>query len=122
MTAPTAVPIPERQRTCLATLANWLDEGTYLAGGVAVAALLHHRTSRDLVLFVPHDFEPERLEERLAASGAAARVVGRGRGTLHLELDGIPVSVLSYRYPMLAAFLSVDGSRCRSRCQKTLRA
>lgn len=109
MTPAVAVPIPEPQRKCLAVLAKWIDEGTYLAGGVAVAALLHHRASRDLDLFVPHDFEPERFEERLSAGGAAARIVGRARGTLHLELDGIPVSVLSYRYLMLAAPLSVDG-------------
>ena len=42
------------------------------------------------------------LEEHLAASLPDILVTGRARGTLHLEVDGIPTSILSYRYPLLA--------------------
>lgn len=89
------------QRAALSALASSLEEGTYLAGGVGVASVLDHRSSRDLDLFVPHDFDPERLEERFSQLALDLRVVGRARGTLHLEVTGVPVSILAYRYPLL---------------------
>jgi hypothetical protein len=95
--------ITEAQRSALERLAPALEPDTYLAGGVAVATAYGHRASRDLDLFVPHDFDPERLEERLAVALADLRVTGRARGTLHLEIGGIPTSILSYRYPLLAS-------------------
>jgi hypothetical protein len=95
--------ITEAQRSALERLAPALEPNTYLAGGVAVATAYGHRTSRDLDLFVPHDFDPERLEERLAVALPDLRVTGRARGTLHLEIGGIPISILSYRYPLLAS-------------------
>jgi hypothetical protein len=95
--------ISDAQRAALASLAPSLDPGTYLAGGVALATVYGHRQSRDLDLFVPSDFDPERLEEQLAASSVGAVVTGRARGTLHLEVGGVPASVLSYRYPLLGA-------------------
>jgi hypothetical protein len=94
--------ITEAQRHALERLGPVLEPGTYLAGGVAVACAYGHRISLDLDLFVPHDFDPERLEERLAAAVDDVRITGRARGTLHLEVGGIPTSVLAYRYPMLA--------------------
>lgn len=95
--------ITEAQRAALERLAPALEPGTYLAGGVAIATTYGHRMSLDLDLFVPRDFAPERLEEELAAALPRMRVIGRARGTLHLEVDGVPTSILSYRYPLLFA-------------------
>ncbi len=95
--------ITDDQRAALSLIAPLLEAGTYLAGGVAVATEFGHRLSRDLDLFVPHDFDPERLEERVFTALPGARVTGRARGTLHLEVGSVPVSVLSYRYPLLQA-------------------
>lgn len=97
--------ITEAQRDALVALESALEEGTYLAGGVAIGLALGHRTSRDLDLFVPRDFDAERLAERVLATLAPevdARETGRARGTLHMEIGGVPVSILSYRYPLLA--------------------
>lgn len=93
--------ITDAQRAVLASLAGKLDAGTYLAGGVALATAYGHRLSRDLDLFVPIDFDSERLAEQLTTSLPQAQVTGRARGTLHLEVAGVPTSVLSYRYPLL---------------------
>jgi hypothetical protein len=93
--------ITEAQRAALAQLAPALEAGTYLAGGVAVAMQLGHRSSLDVDLFVPSDFDEERAAERLAAFVPSARVVGRARATLHAEVAGVPTSILSYRYPAL---------------------
>jgi hypothetical protein len=93
--------ITDEQRVALAALAPALEDETYLAGGVAIAVELHHRTSLDLDLFVAHDFDADRLAERIASKIPSFRVVGRAPGTLHAEVSGIPVSILSYRYPLL---------------------
>ncbi len=93
--------ITAAQWQALAELAPALDEATYLAGGVAVAIRLHHRASLDLDLFVRHDFDADRLAERLAPAIPSLRVVGRAPGTLHAEVAGVPVSILSLRVPML---------------------
>lgn len=97
-----SVGITEAQRSALAKLAGALEPDTYLAGGVALALTLRHRSSRDLDLFVPHEFDADALLERLSAEVSGVRAVGRARGTLHLEVSGVPVSVLAYRYPLLA--------------------
>ncbi|HEY2517984.1 MAG TPA: nucleotidyl transferase AbiEii/AbiGii toxin family protein [Polyangiaceae bacterium] len=94
--------ISSAQAAALALVAPALEPGTYLAGGVAAALTLGHRTSIDLDLFVPTEFDQERLGERIASQTPDARVVGRGPGTLHLEVGGVPTSILSYRYPLLA--------------------
>lgn len=60
--------ITDEQRAALDALSPALEGGTYLAGGVAIALELHHRTSLDLDLFVARDFDPDRLAERLAAT------------------------------------------------------
>jgi hypothetical protein len=95
--------ITPAQRGALAAVAPALEPGTYLAGGVAVALVLEHRASLDLGLFVPEDFDADRLAERISATVPRVRVMGRARGTLHLEIDGVPTSILSYRYPTLVA-------------------
>jgi hypothetical protein len=93
--------ITPEQEAALRKLAPALEPGTYLAGGVAAGLALGHRTSKDLDLFVPLEFDEDRLAERLAATVPDARIVGRARASLYLEVDGVPTSILSYRYPSL---------------------
>jgi hypothetical protein len=101
--------ITEAQRVGLVRLAPWLDPGTYLVGGVAIALVLNHRTSLDLDLFVPRELEEDRLAEHLTANLPDLRIVSRARGTLHLELGGVPTSILSYRYPTLSPPSAREG-------------
>lgn len=93
--------ITEAQRQALESIAKELEEDTYLAGGVAVALRARHRISLDVDLFVPHDFDADRLADRLAGAVAGLRVTGRSKGTVLLEVAGVPVSILSYRYACL---------------------
>ena len=94
-------PLDERQRSALAVLAKLVQPGTYLGGGTAVACHLRHRISRDLDLFHA-TAEPLGEIDQLAGPTAAVRILNRAPGTLHLEVDGVPASLLRYRYPMLA--------------------
>jgi hypothetical protein len=91
--------LTQAQREALTALSPIVGDAFYLAGGVAVALRLHHRSSRDLDLF-SSDTDPTDLEEQLA-NNPAIRIVSRAVGTLHLEAHGVPVSLLRYRYPLL---------------------
>ena len=88
------------QRSVLAKLASVVADSCYLAGGVAVAAHLGHRRSRDLDLFSIAD--PTALLQQLERVPGVT-IDGRAPGTLHLRVDGIPVSLIEYRYPMLTS-------------------
>jgi hypothetical protein len=92
-------PITSAQRQALAKLAPFLQHDFYLVGGVAVAAHLSHRTSRDLDLFATRD--PTALQSEFDHLPGVA-IASRAPGTLHLKVDGIPVSLIEYRYPLLA--------------------
>jgi Nucleotidyl transferase AbiEii toxin, Type IV TA system len=92
--------ITAAQRAALAKLAAVLGEGFYLVGGVAIAAHLAHRTSRDLDLFATRD--PNDLQSQLDHL-PGVEIESRAPGTIHLRVDELPVSLLEYRYPLLVA-------------------
>jgi hypothetical protein len=92
--------IDAAQRRALTRLAAVLPADAYLAGGVAVAALVDHRVSRDLDVFMsPSD--PETLVHVLSQL-EGMRLVSRAKGTLHVELSGVPISLLWYPYEHLS--------------------
>lgn len=103
-------PSPE-QAQALLDLASLLPSDAYLAGGVAIAARLHHRTSRDLDWFVSRT-DPLTLVDPLTAAGA--RIVSRGEGTLYVELAGVPTSIIRYGYPLLEPLELLLGVRVAS--------
>lgn len=89
--------LPE-QRRALGRIAALLPSDAYLAGGVGLAARLHHRRSRDLDWFVSHA-DPLALVEPLSAAGV--RILSQAEGTLYIELEGVPASIIRYSYPLL---------------------
>jgi len=99
----------EAQLRAIESIAQGLEDDTYLAGGVAVALHAKHRTSLDVDLFVPHDFDADRLVDRLASAVPELRVTGRAIGTVHLEVRDVPVSILSYHYACLVPPERIDA-------------
>lgn len=89
------------QAAALRTLAPVLGDEFYLGGGVAIALRLHHRASHDLDLFAPQR-DPATLDEPLTQLPHVT-VVSRAPGTLHLDVGGVPASLLRYRYPLVGA-------------------
>lgn len=75
-------------------------EDWVLAGGTGLALHLGHRYSEDLDLFRPEPFDPERLAVELSAIGRAS-VQDRSEDTLHAVLDGLRISFLRARPPLL---------------------
>ncbi len=97
---------PEQERA-LDVLAQVVDPSSYyLAGGVAVALRLHHRRSVDLDIFTSTSDPPALVE---ALQGASIVIISTAPGTLHLEVGGVPASLLRYRYPLLGAPERVPG-------------
>ena len=93
--------VTEDQLKALAALRAALPADAYLAGGVAIAAALHHRTSRDLDFFLPRDFDPEPMSERLSAEVSGLTLTSTAPGTLYFEIHSVPTSLIAYRYPLL---------------------
>ena len=92
------IDIADAHRAVLVKLSPILGEHFYLVGGVAVAAHFHHRTSRDLDLFTRDD--PTGLHAELDQLPGVT-IESRSGKTLHLRVDGVPVSLIWYRYPLL---------------------
>jgi hypothetical protein len=104
-------PVSDAQRAALRVMGRVLPSEAYLAGGVALAARLGHRQSRDLDWFVP-DMDPSSLVDIAASAGA--RIVSRAVGTLYLEVEGVPVSVIRYGYPLLQPVEEIDDLGIRA--------
>jgi hypothetical protein len=86
------------------------NEGFYLGGGTAIALHLGHRKSVDLDWFSFERVEdPRRLVGRLRDEGVAIENAQTERGTVHGAVDGVRVSLLEFRYALLAPVERFDG-------------
>ena len=84
----------------------------YLAGGTALALLEGHRISVDLDLFSPTLNDAEELLEDLEGSlQAETTVTSLGRKALDLEISGVRVSLIKYKYPLLQPTLKPRSNR-----------
>ncbi|PIQ46966.1 MAG: hypothetical protein COW03_17610 [Cytophagales bacterium CG12_big_fil_rev_8_21_14_0_65_40_12] len=93
----------------LLSLATFKDFA--LAGGTALALQYGHRISVDLDLFVSSPFNTEEALESIRESKSSFQVLGQGRNTLNLEIEGIKVDLLSHQYPHLSDRVEVEGIR-----------
>lgn len=95
--------VPPSQRRALARLIALPSTGElYLAGGLAVAVHLGHRTSRDLDLFGPQErVDLERIRRELVRSSTQVEVVSQSDAAIHLRFEGADVDVVRYPYPPL---------------------
>ncbi|MBO8129194.1 MAG: nucleotidyl transferase AbiEii/AbiGii toxin family protein [Peptococcaceae bacterium] len=72
----------------------------YLAGGTAAALYLGHRISEDFDFFSRDDFNTFDLIQRLSELGSFA-LSREDHGTVHGLLNGVKLSFLLYKYPLL---------------------
>ncbi|MFQ5690361.1 MAG: nucleotidyl transferase AbiEii/AbiGii toxin family protein [Gemmatimonadota bacterium] len=80
---------------------GWLEPWT-LAGGTGLALRLGHRYSEDLDLFRPEAFDSDRLAEAISEVGPVT-IQSRAADTLHLRLEGLRLSFLRAKPPLLFA-------------------
>ena len=98
--------ISPAQQDAAARLAPLLPADAYLAGGIAIAAALDHRSSLDLDVFM-RTTDPRSLIAKLGHV-RGAKVISQASDTLELEIGEIPTSLLRYSYPNLVAPAPVD--------------
>jgi hypothetical protein len=96
--------LAQRQKRVLAEIGPVLTRhGFYLAGGTAVALHLGHRRSVDFDWFTSEDLnDPLALAEDLREDGIPFITGQTAPGTLHGTVHGIQISLIRYRYPLLA--------------------
>jgi hypothetical protein len=94
--------LPQQQQRALDTLKPLSDQfGLYLAGGTALAFHLKHRASRDLDLFsLSSDLDLEQVRVR-ASTLTTIDVVSVTDAALQFRMQGVPVDVVRYPYPLL---------------------
>jgi hypothetical protein len=89
----------------------------YLAGGTALALRLGHRVSQDLDLFANIEILDDDLRYRIAQELNQDHEVAPLQDSvlgLVLQVDGQPVSLFSYGYPLLAPTDRVSGIQVAS--------
>jgi hypothetical protein len=98
--------VSARQRRALAALSGLPDvqRDLYLAGGVAVAMHLGHRTSLDLDLFSRSaSLDLDRVRTAILGASRRVEVVSRTDVALHLRFEGTDLDVVRYPYAPLVA-------------------
>ncbi len=96
----------EEQKSLLNLIADQMPlQGSYLAGGTALALIIGHRESVDFDWFSPAEFDPESLARKLSLI-KPFKVNEATRGTLHGIMDNVRVTWLYYPNPLLDSFIT----------------
>jgi len=81
----------------------------YLGGGTALAIYLGHRRSIDLDWFTRERFQDSMtFAQALRDAGIAFETDQTAPGTLHGQVQGVRVSLLEFRYPLLSPLVRWD--------------
>ena len=106
--------LSDAQRIALSDIAVVLSaRNFYLAGGTALALIFGHRRSIDLDWFTEAALDdPLALAADIADAGIAASVTTTARNTLYLDVHGVRVSAIRYRYPLLHPVIRLEEFSC----------
>ncbi len=101
--------ISEHTQDILARIGGALPQGSYLAGGTALALHLNHRKSFDLDLYTPEKFEPEVQLQRLMEVIVDFKLISTSWQTLIGSSQEIEVSLFYYKYPLIGELSQYEG-------------
>jgi hypothetical protein len=85
-----------------------------LVGGTALSLQIGHRKSIDLDLFTQQDFEAELILEHLIVAGYQPEVVFQQKQTLIVNIEGVKVDFIRFRYAFAHPIQLIDGIRLTS--------
>lgn len=85
-----------------------------LAGGTALALQYGHRISVDLDLFIGSSFNTEEALQSIKETKSSFQILGQGKNTLNLVIEGVKVDLLSHQYPQLSERVDLGGIRFMS--------
>jgi len=92
-------------------MADIILESFVLVGGTALSLQLGHRKSIDLDLFSLKDFNSSEILSHLEEKGNKPVVIQQFKQTLTVEIEGIKLDFLRFRYPFTYNILNIDGIR-----------
>jgi hypothetical protein len=93
----------QQLRALEATGSPLTARGFRLGGGTGLALLLGHRQSEDFDWFSTEPVgDPMLLAREIQDEGVPLQVQQVARGTIHGTVDGVRLSLLEFRYPLLA--------------------
>lgn len=107
-----------KARTAFDLVSRALTGGDYyLAGGTALALMEGHRVSVDLDVFTERLPDTEDVLRRFRRHIPEHSVTSVSAGTVYLDVHGVQVSVIEYKYPLLGPTVSSysDAMRLASR-------
>jgi hypothetical protein len=82
-----------------------------LVGGTALSLQIGHRKSVDLDMFTQTDFEAAKILQHLINEGYQLTVRHNSKQTLIVEIEGIKVDFIRFRYPFANDIQVVDDIR-----------
>jgi hypothetical protein len=110
--------LSRKQLDLLKVLGPFMTEHhCYLAGGTALAIILGHRKSVDLDWFTSETIiRPmtiaNALQQFLKAKGMEIKGIETARGTIYATVNGIRLSLMEFRYPMLHRPVKWHAGNC----------
>ncbi len=87
--------------------------GFYLAGGTSLALQIGHRLSVDLDLFGKRPFEAQEILDEMHDL-APVSIMSQSKNILVLDVQGVKVDFVNYRYPLIAPAVEEEGLRLLS--------
>ncbi len=85
-----------------------------LVGGTALALQIGHRNSVDIDLFGNCELDEESFVSELKKMGQV-KLIHKSKNVIMLSVDNIKVDFVSYKYPLLENFQSLDNIRLASK-------
>jgi hypothetical protein len=82
-----------------------------LVGGTALSLQIGHRRSVDLDLFTQKDFQAQDILQHLEGNGYSPKVRHLQKQTLILEIEGVKVDFIRFRYPFAENVLLQESVR-----------
>jgi hypothetical protein len=82
-----------------------------LVGGTALSLQIGHRKSVDLDMFTSLDFQASEILEHLDENGYQPLVLFNQKQTLIVEIHGIKVDFIRFKYPFAESTIVTDGIR-----------
>jgi Nucleotidyl transferase AbiEii toxin, Type IV TA system len=88
----------------------------YLVGGTALSLQWGHRISEDLDLFKfsNEDIDGTLILDEIEINFNSFSELGRKNYYLKLQIEGIKIDIMRYKYPLIDATLEIDGIRMLS--------
>ena len=84
--------------------------GFNLAGGTSLALQIGHRLSVDLDFFGDRPFETQEILDLLKPIGQV-RMLSQSKNILILNVEGVKVDFVNYRYPLIKEIVQIEGLR-----------